>query len=245
MHVTYYPYYENDEIVAALVFSHDITKIQEMEIKLFDYEFKDSLTGLFNKKSFDIMLEMELYKAERSKLENKRSLIIINIVNMTKINQLYGYEIGDTILEKTGIRIKNILRNSDYIFRFYEKEFAVILTDPDDNKDISGVVNKIRNEISKPYKYKNSDLSVECNIGVAIYPYDGKNGKELLNNALSSVREAKKSNDGFLFNQDIQKRLLNKQRLRLKIRKSIVDNELSYTINQLWTVVVRSLVQRH
>ncbi|HOV14708.1 MAG TPA: EAL domain-containing protein [Spirochaetota bacterium] len=226
IHVTYYPYYENNQIVAALVFSHDITKIQEMEIKIFDYEFKDTMTGLFNKKSFDIMLEMELYKAERSKTENKRALLIINIVNLTKVNQLYGYETGDVILEKTGIRIKNILRNSDYVFRFYEKEFAVILTSVNENKDISLVVDKICAEVTKPYLFNNIELSVDCNIGVAIYPYDGKTNKEILNNALSSVREARNSNKKYLFfNKEIQKKINKHTEIELEIKKAINENQ--------------------
>lgn len=226
IHVTYYPYYENNEIAAALVFSHDITKIQEMEIKLFDYEFKDELTGLFNKKSFDIILEMELYKAERSKSEKTRALLIINIVNLSRINQLYGYETGDLILEKTGIRIKSLLRNSDFVFRFYEKEFAVILTSVAENIDISVVVEKICNEISKPLMYKNNELSLDCNIGISLYPYDGTTPNEILNNALSSVREAKNLQKKYLFfNKEIQNKIIKDTEIEIEIKTAIKNNQ--------------------
>lgn len=226
IHVTYYPYYENDEIVAALVFSHDITKIQEMEVKIFDYEFKDSMTGLFNKKSFDIILEMELYKAERSKNEKNRALFIINIVNLAKINQLYGYEVGDALLEKTGARIKSVLRNSDYVFRFYEKEFAVLLTSVHENNDISMVVEKICREITKTDVFKGIELTPDCNIGISVFPYDGKTSRAILDNALSSVREAKNLNKRFLFfNKDIQEKIGKHKEIELEIKKAVREKQ--------------------
>ncbi|MDA3955091.1 PAS domain-containing protein, partial [Oceanispirochaeta sp.] len=52
MHVSYYPYRESPEKIShALVFSHDISKLGEIEAKLFNYEFRDPVTGLFNERS--------------------------------------------------------------------------------------------------------------------------------------------------------------------------------------------------
>ena len=82
MHISYYPYRENGEISHALVFSHDITRLGEIEAKLINYEFRDPLTGLFNGRSLDIILEMELEKANRSREEELRSLLFISITNL-------------------------------------------------------------------------------------------------------------------------------------------------------------------
>ncbi|MCK5201571.1 MAG: PAS domain-containing protein, partial [Spirochaetales bacterium] len=64
VHVSYYPYRNDDmEITHVLVFTHDITQLGKIESKLINYEYRDPITGLFNRKSMDIILEMELEKA--------------------------------------------------------------------------------------------------------------------------------------------------------------------------------------
>ena len=122
IHVSFYPYSDGDKITHALVFSHAITKLGKIESKLINYEYRDPLTGLFNKRSLDIILDMELEKAKRSKTEKLRALMIISLDNLSEVSHRYGYEIGDILLENTGIRIKEILRNSDYIFRLEGNE---------------------------------------------------------------------------------------------------------------------------
>ena len=83
MHVSYFPYRdEKNEISNALIFFHDMTKLGKIESKLANFEFKDPVTGLFNKKSLDLIVEMELDKAKRSKSEQIRAICIIRIKNL-------------------------------------------------------------------------------------------------------------------------------------------------------------------
>nr|MQY77209.1 diguanylate cyclase [Spirochaeta sp.] len=170
MHVSYYPYIENDKITHALVFSHDITKISEIESKLTNYEYRDPLTGLFNRRSLDIILEKEIEKAKLSRSEKLRALLFINLGNLAKVNQTYGHDTGDLLIENSGLRIKKILRNCDFIFRFEGKELTAILTEVARNTDVARVAQKICDEVSMPYRYKKDDIFITCKIGISIYP---------------------------------------------------------------------------
>jgi len=168
MHVSYYPYIENNKITHALVFSHDITKISEIESKLTNYEYRDPLTGLFNRRSLDIILEKEIEKAKLSKSEKLRVLLFISLGNLQKVNQTYGHDIGDLLIENSGLRIKKILRNCDYVFRFEGKELTAILTDVSRNTDVARVAQKICDDVSMPYRHKDNDILITCKIGISI-----------------------------------------------------------------------------
>jgi len=108
IHVTYYPYQDGDAITHAMVFSHDISMIKSLESRLLDFEFKDPVTGLFNQRSFDIVLDMELEKARRAGDGAVRALLFISLRNLEGINTAFGHELGNLLLESTALRIRSL-----------------------------------------------------------------------------------------------------------------------------------------
>src|SRR6056297_1095568 len=102
MHVSYYPYYRDGEITHAIVFSHDITHVGRLESKLNHYEYRDPITGLFNRRSLDIVLDKEIQRAQISEQEELRILLFAQLQNIEKVIELYGQEVGDLLLENTG-----------------------------------------------------------------------------------------------------------------------------------------------
>ncbi len=198
MHVSYYPYRTNDEITHAAVFSHDITSVGEIESKLTNYEYRDPITGLFNRRSLDVILDKEIEKAKRSKFEKLRAVLSISLENLAKVNQVYGHEIGDLLLENSGLRVRRSLRSSDYVFRFAGSELAAILSNISKNTDAGKVAQKIFNNVSVPYRFKGTDINIRCHIGIAVYPDDGEEKGEIIQKAASALAEAKKRKLDFL-----------------------------------------------
>ena len=206
MHVSYYPYFQDGQITHALVFSHDITHIGELESKLNHYEYRDPVTGLFNRRSLNVVLDKELERARRSESEQLRVLLFIDLMKIEKVIQLHGQEIGDLLLENTGLRIRSQLRSSDYIFRFEGNRFAVLLPKVSNKLDAGCVAHKIYQSVTIPYNFKDSDISISCSIGAAVYPDDGETKDTLIRNALSAMIEAGKNQTDFLlFNADMHK----------------------------------------
>ena len=221
MHVSYYPYVENNKITHALVFSHDITKISEIESKLTNYEYRDPLTGLFNRRSLDIILEKEIEKAKLSKSEKLRALLFISLGNLAKVNQTYGHDTGDLLIENSGLRIKKILRNCDFVFRFEGKELTAILTDISRNTDVARAAQKICNDVSMPYRYKGDDILITCKIGISIYPDDGEDKNTIIRNAAAALVEAKKRGEKFVFyNRKLHKRAIERMSLESDLYKA-------------------------
>ncbi len=221
MHVSYYPYRENDEITHAAVFSHDITSVGEIESKLTNYEYRDPVTGLFNRRSLDVILDKEIEKAKRSKYEKLRAVLFVSLENLAKVNQVYGHEIGDLLLENSGLRIRRTLRSSDYVFRFAGSELAAILSNITKNTDAGKVAQKIYNNVAVPYRFKETDINITCHIGIALYPDDGADKSTIIQKAASALAEAKQREmDFLLFDASLHEQAVSRLNLESEIAKA-------------------------
>ncbi|MDC7233067.1 MAG: EAL domain-containing protein [Spirochaetales bacterium] len=207
MHVSFYPYSEdNTQTSHALVFSHDISKLGEIESKLLNYEFRDPVTGLFNDRSLDIILDMELEKGKRSQSESRRSLLILSVDNYQKICLEHGISTGNMLLENTGIRVKDCLRSTDYVFRYNGNELAILLTTMARDTEPLIVAQKLINTVSIPYRKNETNITLNCTIGIAVSPDDGNSCEELVRNASKALSSAMSEGKEFrLYDQDIQK----------------------------------------
>ncbi|HOX33614.1 MAG TPA: EAL domain-containing protein [Spirochaetales bacterium] len=230
IHVSYYPYESGGKVTHAMIYSHDISAVKELEARLIDFEFKDPTTGLFNRKSFDIVLDMELEKAKRASSSGGdsgiRAVLFVNLRNFSQINARYGYEIGDLLLESTGIKIKDALRATDYVFRFEGKELAVILTTMKRAADIAIVAENIHGKATFPYNHRGAVINIGCNIGAAVFPDDGDAKEDLVRHAMSAMDEARQSGEScVIFNKELHRAALRKARLRSDIRHALVDEQ--------------------
>ena len=150
MHVSYYPYREDGKVTHALVFSHDITTLGDIESRLINYEYRDPLTGLYNRRSLEIILEGELLKARRAGSERLLAVLFIGIENLSDINRTHGHSVGSVLLENTGQRIKEALRQSDYVFRYEGHELVVMLSFLTSGIDVARVAEKLIASMNTP-----------------------------------------------------------------------------------------------
>lgn len=224
MHITYFPYREGTTITHALVFSHDITRIGEIESKLTNYEYRDPVTGLFNRRSLGVILEKEIEKARLSPHEDLRGVVIMGLSGMDEISQLHGYEISDLLLENTGLRFRKNLKPSDYVFRFDGNELAAVITDIPDKNALASLATSIYNEVTTPYLHHDLNITLSCSIGIALYPDDGDDASTVTSNALSAMTEARKRKDPFM--------IYDKQLNAESRRQLIMQGELSNAFRQ-------------
>jgi diguanylate cyclase (GGDEF)-like protein len=199
MHVTYYPYAGSDgTITHAAVCSHDITRISQIESKLTHYEYRDPTTGLFNRKSLDIILDKEIEQAKRS-ADKARAVMFVSIENLGRVNETYGVTVGDLLLENTAMRIQKCLRASDFLFRFVGNELTCLLANIRRSTDAARVAGKIAEQVKMPYHHKSGDIRVGCSIGISVFPDDGDTGEDIIRNASAAMRQARRSGAEYLF----------------------------------------------
>jgi len=228
IHVSYYPYGDDGETSHVMVFSHDISIVKKLESKLLDFEFKDPTTGLFNRRSFDIVLDMELEKARRSGAHGVRAVLFIKLRSISHINAAFGYELGNLLLESTALRIKDALLASDYVFRFDGKEFAVILTTIKRGVDIPIVADNVRGKTNFPYSYGGTVINVSCNIGAAVYPSDGDAREVIVSRAMAAMNEAHERDEPLvMFNKELFERGRYVSKLRADFHAAFIERQFT------------------
>ena len=87
--------------------------------------FRDGLTGLYNHRYFQEVLESELERAQR--YAHPLSLLLIDIDFFKKVNDSYGHPAGDQVLQEVSNTIVKLVRRCDIVARYGGEEFAVIL----------------------------------------------------------------------------------------------------------------------
>ncbi|HCT63459.1 MAG TPA: sensor domain-containing diguanylate cyclase [Erysipelotrichaceae bacterium] len=132
----------------------------------------DSMTGLMNRRYFDIALNKEFYRLKRSGAI--LSLIMIDVDYFKKFNDCYGHLAGDDCLVQIGSMLKKIVgRATDIVARYGGEEFVVILPETD-FKGAEILAEKIREAVEKLYiSHADSDISeyVTISLGVvSVYP---------------------------------------------------------------------------
>ena len=120
----------DEEIVLFTTFK-DITEQKQTAEILEKQASTDPLTGLYNRRQFEILAYQALQVARRS--NTPYSVLMLDIDFFKKVNDTYGHEIGDTVLKKLANLLKETLRRSDVVARYGGEEFIAFLpyTAPD------------------------------------------------------------------------------------------------------------------
>lgn len=153
-------------IVHARVKSH--IKIVQQTALLDQLANLDSLTGLPNRRQFDIVLKTELCRISRH--IGSLSLIMIDIDFFKQYNDTYGHTAGDSCLQKVAQAMRKTLRRAgDLLARYGGEEFAVILpdTDAEGSYTIAEEIRKAVAALKIPHKGSPDIGFVTISLGVA------------------------------------------------------------------------------
>jgi diguanylate cyclase (GGDEF)-like protein/PAS domain S-box-containing protein len=114
----------------------DITERRQMEDRLAELSLVDELTGLYNRRGFQILARQELKVADR--LKQRLALLYVDLDGMKRINDTWGHQAGDEAMRDTAQLLKSTLRASDVIARYGGDEFVglVLETKEDSGEDL-------------------------------------------------------------------------------------------------------------
>ncbi len=149
----------------------------------------DSLTGLFNRSSFEEILKVELSRAKR--YETDFSIVFFDLDDFKTINDLYGHLAGDEVLRKVANEIKRNKRGEDTAARYGGEELVLILPETSKQKALV-LAQRFRQNIENlKFNFGNQQVGITVSCGIATFPLDALTSIELLDCADKALYMAK------------------------------------------------------
>jgi diguanylate cyclase (GGDEF)-like protein/PAS domain S-box-containing protein len=184
------------ELIGAIEYVRDITSRKQAEEdrerlykelassnrKLEQIALMDTLTGLYNQRYLEKVIEGEFHRAKR--YANPLSVIMVDIDYFKSINEVYGFDFGDLVLKQFSVQLKKLVRKYDIVIRFGGEEF-VILSPGSGRPETLGLAQRLLDTLSL-YHFgdKKHKVRLKLSLAVASYPEDRTvKGMDLINGA--------------------------------------------------------------
>ncbi|WP_426415839.1 ABC transporter substrate-binding protein [Aestuariirhabdus sp. LZHN29] len=170
----------------------DITERKRMETRLHELAHSDLLTGVANRTLFYDQFERAIKLAARRSA--RLALMFVDLDDFKAVNDCFGHESGDAVLQVTVARIRGCIRSTDILARHGGDEFVVLLEDCGENKIITDIATKIVNAVTRPIPLPSGDTAqIGASIGISLYPQHGEDSDALTRSADKAMYRVKGS----------------------------------------------------
>lgn len=171
-----------DICAAAIQNAHYFEKMKQLA-------YVDGLTGIFNRRYFEMRIAEELERASR--FAGRMSVIMVDIDHFKRLNDEFGHLLGDEVLRDVSNILKQQLRKADMVCRYGGEEFAIVVPETTGANALV-VAEKLRRQIeTHPFPGVPRPVTISC--GVADYPTHGNSRDEVVAAADSALYLAKQA----------------------------------------------------
>jgi diguanylate cyclase (GGDEF)-like protein/PAS domain S-box-containing protein len=204
----------------------DVTELKNAQKELEKLAFYDPLTGLPNRRFFIDLLGFGLAKAKRSGA--KAAVLMLDMDNFKRVNDLLGHTGGDLLLQQQAQRIRAAVREQDAVSRMGGDEFTIMLSPVREISEVTTLAKRVLDSLNTPVTIGNHTLEVGASVGVALYPNDGEKTDDLIRNADMALYEAKSAgrNRVNFFSYKLDLELRESLRLEQKLKQAIRNQAL-------------------
>jgi diguanylate cyclase (GGDEF)-like protein len=183
----------------------------------------DGLTGLHNRTfltdHFDTLIKGAHRRGERL------AVLQIDLDRFKQINDTLGHAAGDYVLVSTAQRMRESCRASDLCVRLGGDEFVMILSGAGSGEDINGVAKRILWRINEPINFQGATVHPGASAGIAVYPVDADNAKDLIVHADLALYSAKRLGGGnfSFFSDELRQELEHRKQLERDLKIAIAE----------------------
>jgi len=204
-----YPFYSLDTVihVVSRIIAYFLTAVLVINFRnVHNEEFAmastDNLTGLLNSRSFSVELANEIFRSIRYK--HIFSLSYIDIDNFKEVNDTFGHQEGDKLLNVVSKCLTSSLRKTDIIARLGGDEFAVIFPETG-QQEVKKAFAKAKKSLDN--RMKSKKWNVTFSVGIVTFehlPVDVKEAINIADELMYSVKNHKKNDVAFQVWQGIK-----------------------------------------
>jgi diguanylate cyclase (GGDEF)-like protein len=156
-----------------------------------EQSFTDRLTGLYTYAFFTEALEQEVRRGRR--YGAVFSLIVLDLDRFKDFNDRYGHAAGNELLERTGLAIRRLKRDSDVAARYGGEELVVLVPGPAEHA--IGLAERIREAVAEIGISAGTGrrlVGTTVSAGIGEFPVDGRTAEDLFASADAALYQAKR-----------------------------------------------------
>jgi len=208
----------------------DITERKRAERRIRYLARFDSLTKLPNRMQFQHMLQQAIARARRA--DRGVALLYLDLDRYKEINDTFGHEAGDRVLEILSERLTRALPKEAVLGRLAGDEFAVFIEGLDPQEDerttTAALARIVLAEISKTFYVEHHELYLTASIGIAFCPRDAENVIDLIRHADAAMYHSKQAsgNTFAFYAPEMDAAAVERLMLKSKLRRALERDEL-------------------
>jgi len=214
---------EEGNALQSIGFMRDLTQQHAARSRIEELAYSDVLTGLPNRLRLSRRVGEAFEAIQGSRSETTGfAILFVDLDRFKIINDSLGHLFGDRVLQIVAQRLQGCLRQSDMLCRLGGDEFVVYLHGGD-AAVAEGVARRMLEDMLRPFMLDGMGFSIQCSIGVALYPQDGETLDDLIkqaDTAMYRVKERGRGSYGF-YQPQMNADLLSRMKLEHAMRQAL------------------------
>ena len=229
-----------------VVVARDISERKANERLIWNQAHFDYLTGLPNRRMFRHKLNEALQEV-RSDTTARRQLVImfVDLDRFKEVNDTHGHDVGDLLLQEAAVRLKSCVRDTDLVARLGGDEFTLVIEGMEAAQHAAQIAQKLLDRMTEPFYLAGETEHISASIGVTVFPDDGRERDELIQQADQAMYAAKRAgrNRWERFSPAMQEAALVRARIARDLRTALPEGQFQ-VVYQPITNLQTGLVQK-
>ncbi|GDY37849.1 MULTISPECIES: bifunctional diguanylate cyclase/phosphodiesterase [unclassified Acidovorax] len=211
---------DEGRLVQSIGFMRDLTLQHAAQKRIEELAYSDVLTGLPNRLLLSQRVDTAIQGARQS--DTGFAILFLDLDRFKIINDSLGHPFGDRVLQLVAERLQTCLRQTDMLCRLGGDEFVIYLHGGD-APVAESVARRILDDMLKPFMLDSMGFSIQCSIGIALYPQDGATLDDLIkqsDTAMYRVKERGRGSYGF-YQPQMNANLLARMQMEHAMRQAL------------------------
>ncbi len=181
---------EHHRLIGRLWLFEDVTRERRNAEQLIYLAERDGLTGLYNRRRFEELLDAAIETARRER--RSLALMLFDLDEFKHLNDTFGHRAGDALLTRIASEVVAVTRRSDVVARLGGDEFAVLLPHVKNEEEVKAAAERIVQAVRRvPFEFDGQRIGVTVSLGIALFPQHADNKEDLVVCADVAMYQAK------------------------------------------------------
>ncbi|ANJ67542.1 hypothetical protein A9404_09210 [Halothiobacillus diazotrophicus] len=220
-----------------VIIGRDVTERQEAQARYQNLASQDELTGLLNRRCFQLEAQRWIDELKREKSSQKLALVMFDLDYFRSVNDSYGHARGDRLLQEMAHRLQHECTSDQILIaRMGGDEFALLLPADNAPTSLDALGARIKEITARPFVIDGVSIFTSASTGIVLWPDHGQAIHEMLHQADSAMYEAKElgRNSHAVFSPHIAELQNWRSDLLTALRSGLTENRfrLVYQVQQ-------------